>query len=103
MQAAALDCTKGREIEGRKILERIPLLSSLLFLSRFLPLRPSLAIGFAFLFFSGLAARNQSALLYRAFGRSIPGLLPLSGEVCQEFIESIGDIGKLIPSRLDIS
>lgn len=39
----------------------------------------------------------------RSVGRS-RGLLPLSGEVCQEFIESIGDIGQLIPvARLGIS
>lgn len=107
MQATALDRTqKRRGIEDRKILERI---------TSSLPVPPRFAASLytsypspsdsRFLFFSGLTARNQSALLYigRSVGRS-RGLLPLSGEVCQEFIESIGDIGQLIPvARLGIS
>lgn len=99
-------------IEGRKILEHTSLSSRSPSSPSPSALRAPLTLSLTLLspsdsrFFSSreLAARNQSALLYRAFGRSIPGLLPLSGEVCQEFIESIGDIGETDPvARLGIS
>lgn len=112
MQATAFDHTKGRGIESRKILEHIPCTPFASFppvrprtpllprLYPFLPLSPS-----DLRFFSSRDLPRVTRARYyigRSVGRS-RRLLPLSAEVCQEFIESIVDISEPIPSRLSIS